>query len=63
MTNLGNVKNGLMINLIPNNNKLKNRMKSIKKNLRNNKINICDIIFYRLLDFRNLLNIKSICKR
>ena len=34
MTNLGNVKNGLMINLIPNNNKLKNRMKSIKKKLK-----------------------------
>lgn len=34
MTKLGNVKNGLMVNLIPNNKKLKNRNQRIKKILK-----------------------------
>ena len=34
MTNLGYVKNGLMINLVPNNKKLKNRIKDIKIKLK-----------------------------
>ena len=34
MTKLGNVKDGLMVNLIPNNKKLKNRNQRIKKILK-----------------------------
>ena len=44
MTNLGKVKNGMMVNLIPNNKKLKERLIRIKSCQRSFKIKIVRII-------------------